>query len=221
MKTALILGSTGLTGSYILQLLLKDDAYQNVITINRKPSGLNHPKLQEIISSFDAEKDLAPFASIHTIFSCLGTTRKKTPDLNQYRKIEIDIPVNYATNALSKKLESFHFISAVGVTPRSGNFYIRIKSEAEEALKKLSIPHLHIYQPSLLTGPRKENRVFENIASFFFPLFNRLLPKKWMHYHSIAAADLAKGMVCISQLPEEKKVNYHTYLSIMQCNKHP
>ncbi len=216
MKTALILGSSGLTGSYILDLLLKDDSFQSVITINRKPSGIHHPKLTEIISQFNAEKDLAPFVSIDTIFSCLGTTRKKTPDLQQYRNIEIGIPVQYATVALTKNLQGFHFISAVGVQPGSGNFYIRIKSEAEEALKSLHIPHLHIYQPSLLTGQRKEKRPLEKLAASLFPLINRILPKKWMHYHSISAADLAKGMVFISQQPNQKKISHHTYSSIMQ-----
>jgi uncharacterized protein YbjT (DUF2867 family) len=216
MKTALVLGSTGLTGSYITQLLLQDAAIQYVITVNRKPSGIHHPKLTEIFSSFEAEKDLAPFASVDVIFSCLGTTRKKTPDLQLYRKIEIDIPVSYAKVALTKNLRGFHFISAVGVKPGSGNFYIQIKSEAEEALKSLHIPHLHIYQPSLLTGQRKEKRLLENIAAACFPLINRLLPKKWMRYHSISAADLARGMVYISHQPEQQHVSYHTYSSIMQ-----
>lgn len=219
MKTALILGSSGLTGSYILDLLLQDDSYQSVITINRKPSGLHHPKLTEIISQFNAEKDLAPFTSIDTLFSCLGTTRKKTPDLQQYRSIEIDIPVRYARVALTKNLRQFHFISAVGVQPGSSNFYIRIKSEAEEALKSLPIPHLHIYQPSLLTGQRKEKRLLEKFAASLFPLINRLLPKKWMHYHSISAADLAYGMVHINQQVQQNQVSYHTYPSIMQFKK--
>ena len=35
-KTAIILGATGLTGSMLLELLIKDNRYKNIISFSRK-----------------------------------------------------------------------------------------------------------------------------------------------------------------------------------------
>lgn len=215
MKTALILGSTGLTGKHMLDLLLQDPNYDKIILINRRTIGTIAPKVIEVISDMNAVEDLKSFDKIDTIFSCLGTTRKKTPDLNLYRKIEIEYPVAYAKAALSKGLQTFHYISAVGVTPTSKNFYLKIKSEAEEALKMLHIRALHIYQPSLITGMRKERRLGEGVASFLMPFIDRILPEKYKKYHSIEATSLAKGMLRIDNIPTKTAVTYHTYTSII------
>ncbi|WP_258932004.1 NAD-dependent epimerase/dehydratase family protein [Flavobacterium oreochromis] len=47
-KTAIILGATGLTGSYLLKLLLTSENYEKVKIFTRKSTGIKHPKLDEI-----------------------------------------------------------------------------------------------------------------------------------------------------------------------------
>lgn len=215
MKTALILGSSGLTGSYVLKTLMNDNRYSKIILINRRPTSFHSNKVVEIISRLNAFEDLTSIDTIDTIFSCLGTTRKKTPDLNHYRHIEIDIPVSFAKAALSKGLKNFHYISAVGVKSSSKNFYLKIKSDAESALKELNIPALHIYQPSLIKGKRNDQRWGEGMAALIMPIIDKVLPKKYLAYHSIEAKSLAEGMVRIDNEPTNKPVTYHTYASII------
>ena len=53
MKTALIAGASGLTGGYCLHLLLHDDAYDQVIALNRRTLPTEHPKLTQHIVDFD------------------------------------------------------------------------------------------------------------------------------------------------------------------------
>lgn len=69
----------------------------------------------------------------------MGTTRKKTPDLDVYRKIEVDIPNQFAKIGNQKGLTKFHYISAVGANANSSNFYLKMKGEAEETLQKNTI----------------------------------------------------------------------------------
>ncbi len=104
MKTALILGSSGLTGSFILEKLILDTDFDKIILLNRKESGIINPKIQEIITDFKDEINFDSVAKIDSIFSCLGTTRKKTPDLSQYREIEIEIPCKIGKLAMEKGL---------------------------------------------------------------------------------------------------------------------
>ena len=47
MKTAIILGSSGLTGSFILEKLIEDNQYVKIILLNRKKSGIENSKIED------------------------------------------------------------------------------------------------------------------------------------------------------------------------------
>ncbi|MFV0185327.1 NAD(P)H-binding protein [Empedobacter falsenii] len=214
-KTALILGSTGLIGSLLLEKLLNDPNYSKVITIVRKPQQLNHPKLVEIVTDFNSEINLDDVKSIDSIFSCLGTTRKKTPDLNAYRKIEIDIPVQFAQLGNKKGLTKFHYISSVGANATTSNFYLKMKGEAEKALQQENVKQLHLYRPSLLTGDRPENRTIENMSAKFFALINVFLRGNLSKYKSIAAEKVAQALLENDVHATSEKVSVLYYNEIM------
>jgi uncharacterized protein YbjT (DUF2867 family) len=216
MKTALILGSSGLTGSFILEKLILDNDFDKIILLNRKESGLYNPKIEEIITDFKEEINFDSLPKIDSIFSCLGTTRKKTPDLNQYREIEIEIPYKIAKIALKKGLQSLHFISSVGASSKSSNFYLKIKGESEEKLTSLNIPHLHIYRPSLLIGPRKENRLTEKIFMYIMPIFNPFMIGNASKYKTMQIENLSKSMIKMDKTPTNNDVEIHEYESIME-----
>jgi uncharacterized protein YbjT (DUF2867 family) len=86
-------------------------------------------------------------------------------------------------------------VSSVGADPYSKNFYLKIKGEVEDVLKKSQIEIRGIFQPSLLLGKRKEKRFGEALARSIMPIFNFLVPMK---YKAIEALDVAKAMVYAS-----------------------
>lgn len=218
-KTALIVGSTGLIGSLLLEKLLNDPNYSKVITIVRKPQQLNHPKIMEIVTDFNSEINLDDVESIDSIFSCLGTTRKRTPDLHAYRKIEIDIPVQFAQLGNKKGLTKFHYISSVGANATTSNFYLKMKGEAEKALQQENVKQLHLYRPSLLTGDRPENRTIENMSAKFFALINVFLRGNLSKYKSIAAEKVAQALLENDLHSNTDKVSIYYYNDMMNAQK--
>ncbi len=218
-KTVLLLGSTGLIGSIVLDRLLNDSVYSKVIILVRKPQGIQHSKIVEIITDFKSPIDLSSFNKIDSIFSCLGTTRKKTPDLQLYKKIEVDIPLAIAKQCLSKGLEKFHYISAIGANENSSNFYLKMKGEAEVVLTQLPIPILNIYQPSLLIGNRKEKRLAEDVGAKIYPFINIFLIGALAKYKAIKASELAKGIVNVDEQMNIKGVQVFTYNDILKNTK--
>jgi len=195
-KSALILGSSGLVGGEVLQRLLQDDAYHNVIVINRKPTSIRHPKLMEYITDFKDFTFLEEIIPVHSIFSCLGTTKKKTPDLDAYRFIETTIPVTFARRFTIKgSLQAFHYVSAIGAKANASNFYLKIKGESEEALEELKLNQLYIYQPAMIIGDRKEKRILEKMVGKLSPLMDKMLKGKSLKYHSIEAKQIAQSML--------------------------
>ncbi|MDH0659194.1 MULTISPECIES: NAD-dependent epimerase/dehydratase family protein [Empedobacter] len=194
-KTALVLGSSGLIGSLLLEKLFNHPDYSTIITIVRKPQQINHPKLIEIVTDFNSEINLDDIETIDSIFSCLGTTRKKTPDLDAYHKIEVDIPNQFAKLGIQKGLTKFHYISAIGANTNSSNFYLKMKGEAERTLQKNNIKQLFLYRPSLLIGNRAEYRLAENISAKIFPLINFFLRGNLSKYKSIEAEKVAQSLL--------------------------
>src|ERR1700759_5667619 len=93
---AVIAGSTGLIGSHLLNILLNSDKYTEVVCLVRKPTGHQHEKLREIVVDFDNLDKNSADINGHAFFCCTGTTKKKTPNLDMYYRIEHDYPVKLA-----------------------------------------------------------------------------------------------------------------------------
>jgi uncharacterized protein YbjT (DUF2867 family) len=83
----------------------------------------------------------------------------------------------------------------MGANSTSSIFYNQVKGEIEKELKKMDIPKIQIFQPSLIMGPRKEFRIGEVIGKMFMVLINPLMVGLLKKYSGIHAKNIAKGMV--------------------------
>lgn len=194
-KKAIIIGASGLIGRELLSLLLEQSEFESVKIFVRKSLGIQNPKLFEIITDFSDLTSLSKSIDSEVIFCCLGSTKSKTPDLNQYRKIDHDYPLFFAEEGLKNGLEQFHLISALGANAKSSNFYTKMKGETEDDLKRLAIPSIYIYQPSFLSGNRTEKRPMEKFALSVMKLIDPLLVGSLKKYQSISAITVAKAMI--------------------------
>lgn len=221
MKTALVLGGTGLTGMYVLKNLIENEAYDKIILLTRRKVSPKSDKIVNIITDFNDLTFLEQIEQIDSVFSCLGTTKKQTPDLNQYRKIEIGIPYKVIQYCIKHKkgLKNVHFISAIGADVDAKNFYLNIKGEAELCLQLLEIPYLFIYRPSLILGNRKESRLGEDIGQLIAPTINKLLIGNLTKYKAIHAKDIAKAMVINDNRKEMPSLSYYLVDTILNILK--
>lgn len=186
-----IIGASGLIGNEVLRLSLENQEIEHITILVRKTLNLNHPKLKEVITDFKNLADIEAIVNGDTIICCLGTTRKKTPNLAEYKMIDFDLTVNLARIAKQQNVKQLHVISAIGADPKSKIFYNRLKGETEQALIDLQFPQTIIYRPSLLIGRREEFRFGEFIAQKLAPLFDFLLIGSLKKYHSITANKVA------------------------------
>ena len=193
-KKAIIAGASGLIGGELLNLLLNDAVYTEVVALVRHALPFNHKKLVQLVIDFDKLGNYAPSINGDVIFCCLGTTQKKTPDQNAYRKIDHDYPVQLAQLGLKNGVKQYHVVSAIGADAHASNFYLKTKGEAEHDIEDVGFKSLHIYQPSLLTGNRKELRLMEKIATVAMKIVDPLLAGKLKKYRSIPGAVVARAM---------------------------
>ena len=193
MKNVVLLGASGLVGSNVLNELLAHDQVGQVTVLVRTSLQLTHPKLTQVRTDFTDLSALDSIGSVDALFCCIGTTRKKTPDLVQYKAIDYGITMEVARRAKQLGCKQIHLISSVGANAKSSNFYLKIKGEIEEGIQTLGFETCLIYRPSMLIGARNESRPAEKIGQILTPVFDFFTFGG--NYHSIRATNLAQCMV--------------------------
>ncbi|KAB2825983.1 MAG: NAD(P)H-binding protein [Paludibacter sp.] len=193
MKKVALAGATGLIGGQLLLQLTADESVEEIRVLVRRPLPTNDARIKVILLAFTDRQAIAgALAGCDTVFCAVGTTRKKTPDLAEYRKIDFDIPVTLAQLSAEAGVRSFHLVSSVGASVKSNNFYLKIKGETEEAVSKAKLARIVLYRPSLLLGKRNEIRIAEIISSWIVPLLTFLFPPD---YKPIRAELVARAMI--------------------------
>lgn len=191
----ILVGASGLIGNHLLSDLISSDDISEITLLVRNKMGISNPKVKELVINFDEINQYSSKITGDIIYCCIGTTKSKTPDATNYRKIDLEYPLNLAKIGAKNGVSQFHVISSLGANSESKNAYLKLKGELEKELKKLNIQSLHIYQPSFLDGNRKENRPLEKIMLPIMKLINPLLLGPFENYRSIKASDVAKAMI--------------------------
>ncbi len=194
-RTAVVLGASGLVGGFCLRALVDDADYTRVLTFGRRElPPLTRAKVSQRVAdlgSLSAED----FRGAQDVFSALGTTIRKAGSQESFRKIDFELPLRAAEEALKAGAEQFVVVSSVGADPQSKNFYLRTNGELEQELAKLPFRAVHILRPSLLIGKRQEFRLGESIATIIAPALDLLALGPLRKYHSMRAEIVGKAMV--------------------------
>ncbi|SFC01419.1 Uncharacterized conserved protein YbjT, contains NAD(P)-binding and DUF2867 domains [Parapedobacter composti] len=193
-KSAIIFGATGLIGGHLLRELLDNPEYGKVIAVVRREMDVRHAKLIQLVADLQSVENIKDQLVADDVFCCLGTTRKKTPDLKDYYRIDHDYPVNAARLTKANGAKAFFLVSAVGADADSGNFYLRMKGQTERDVVAVGMERTHIFRPSLLRGERSEKRWAESFAKGVFTVVDALLVGGLANYRSVPAAWVARAM---------------------------
>lgn len=199
MKTALIIGSTGLIGAQLLQLLLGSQEYDKVITFVKRDAGIKHPKLIQYIIDFDKPETYQDFVKGDDFFCTIGTTIKKAGSKLAFKKVDFEYPKQFATIALHHKVKQFLIVSSLGADANAANFYLKTKGEIEAFLKQCTFESVTVLQPSLLLGNRTEFRLGEKIGTFFMKRTSFLFVGSLKKYKPIESETVAKALFTIAQ----------------------
>ena len=217
MKTALIFGSSGLIGNHLLDFILKDNYYQKIKLFVRSNIDIKDSRIEIIYDDFTNIDNLKNSIVGDDCFFCIGTTKKDTPNKNEYRRIEYDIPVNIAKIAKINSINSFYYVSSMGANSNVSNSYLKNKGEVEDELTKLNFNKLAILKPSLLLGNRKKFRLGERIAQLIMTKLSFIFVGKMKKYKPIKAIDVVKAMINI--IKNDYKINFFESDKLLELSK--
>ncbi len=193
MKKAIVIGSTGLVGTQLIQLLLHSDDFSEIVSLVRRSSGISHPKLKEYCIDFDQPEDWSGLIKGDVLFSALGTTIAQAKTKDAQFKVDFTYQFRIAEIASKNGVPSYVLISSAGANKNSKNFYTRIKGQLDDEVQKLPFDFINIIRPGQLDGNRTEKRTMEKMALKIMYAINKtgLLRK----YRPIQAKQVAMAMI--------------------------
>ena len=185
-RSVLLLGATGLVGSHCLRLLASDPAFARVVVLTRRPLArdFNAGKVEPHVVDFDRLDAYRDLFRVDQVVCALGTTIKVAGSQARFRVVDYDYPLSAARIGLEQGATHYLLVSALGADARSRVFYSRVKGELESAVLGLGYRSVTIVRPSLLLGPRTEQRLGEQIAK----RLAFLVPPRFKPVHAQAVA---------------------------------
>jgi uncharacterized protein YbjT (DUF2867 family) len=192
--TVLVAGATGLVGRALVEQLCASPKVSRVVALARRPLEAAHAKLEARRVDFARLGEEVPVPA--DVACCaLGTTIAAAGSQEAFRRVDYDATLAFARHALACGVRRFVLVSSVGADPASGNFYLRVKGEVEQALRALPFEALVILRPGLLLGDRRESRPAEAVARLVSPVLNPLLVGPLARYRAVRADHVAAAMV--------------------------
>jgi uncharacterized protein YbjT (DUF2867 family) len=189
-----------MVGRLVLEYALADDGVRSVMTVGRRPTGIEHPKLREI-----SHTDFMDFSAVRDALSetdvalyCLGVYTGAVPDA-ELRQITVDYTVAFADAlAGASPGATFCFLSGQAADPsgRSRMAFARYKGGAESALEGMGFPRLHIFRPGYIypVTPRTEPNFTYRLMRAVYPAVRRLYPNIGIRSDDLARAMFVAGL---------------------------
>ena len=197
-KRLVIVGATGMVGGYAIRYALDHAAVGGVSAVGRKPTGITHPKLKEVLHQDFADcSGLAVASGQDAAIFCLGAYTGAVADAD-LRRITVDYAVEFARVFRDSSPDAtFVFLSGSGADPtgRSRLAFARYKGEAENALAAAGFPRVYMFRPAYIypVQPRREPNFSYRLLRAIYPAFRVLFPNQ-----VIRTDDLARTMVDVA-----------------------
>ena len=179
----IITGATGMVGEGVLHEALLHADVESVLVINRKPCGIMHPKLTEIIHNdfFDLSPVSDKMKGYNACFFCLGVSSVGMME-DEYFSLTYKLTMNMAEilSGLNPEM-TFCYVSGAGTdsTEKGRLNWARVKGKTENDLMKLPFKKVFAFRPGFML-PEKEAKNIHGYYAIFrilYPALRALFPK--------------------------------------------
>ena len=212
MRTAVVIGSTGLTGQVLVEKLALNNSWSQILAVTRRSVTWTNPKIRNISFDFTAwpnlELQIKSYAGTTGIdfFCALGTTIKAAGSKKAFKKIDLEAVIRFAQIAKSCGAGTLIIMSSVGADEMSKSFYLKTKGEMEKQVGLIGLNSVFILRPSLLLGDRHQFRLGERLAMLFAPVICCLAIGSLKKYRPVSIATVASTMISLAlkkELPDK------------------
>jgi hypothetical protein len=178
----IITGATGMVGEGVLHECLHHPDVEQVLVINRRPCGVSHPKLKEVIHlNF---QDLTPVESqlvnYNACFFCLGVSSVGMKE-QQYHKLTYDLTIHFAETLSSLNPGmTFCYVSGSGTdsSEKGKRMWARVKGKTENKLMQLPFKKAYMFRPGFMKPTEGMKNTLKGYGFFtwMYPALRPLFP---------------------------------------------
>ncbi|AIZ64044.1 epimerase [Hymenobacter sp. DG25B] len=180
---AILTGATGMVGEGVLHECLNHPEVEQVLSISRKPSGITHPKLREILH--EDFLDLSPIqdqlTGYNACFFCLGVSSvgMKEPE---YRRLTYNLTLHFAQTLLPLNPGlTFCYVSGAGTdsTEKGRQMWARVKGKTENELLHMGFAHAYMFRPGFMqaTPGLQHTLPYYKYFGWLYPALRKFLPQ--------------------------------------------
>jgi len=199
----MLVGATGVVGSRVLAAALDDSRFASVVAPTRRPLE-SHAKLINPVVDFTQLPADADWWNVDAVICALGTTIKAAGSQGAFAAVDRELPIRFARMARQAGATRFALNSSLGASYK-GNFYLRIKAEAENAIRAIGFPCFTIVRPSLIDAKRERARPGEFAAIILARVLKPFIPRR---YRAVKPERIAHALIdgVLSAVPGERIV---------------
>jgi uncharacterized protein YbjT (DUF2867 family) len=202
----ILFGATGMVGQGVLRHCLLDPEVESVLAIGRKPSGVSHPKLRELVrpDMFDFKVSAEELNGYDTCFFCLGVSSVGMNEA-EYTRLTYDLTLGWA-QALVRVNPAIRFLYVSGMGTGGKSMWARVKGRTENDLISFLPESIMIRLGALrpMHGERSKSYgggVMLAVMSPFWPILQWLWPNG-----VITTEELGRAMILAARNGGAKRV---------------
>ncbi len=196
-----------MVGEGVLHECLIHSDVESVLVINRKPCGVKHEKLKEII-----HKDLLKLtliedqlAGYNACYFCAGVSSVGKKE-EEYAHITYDLTLNFANTLVKLNHDmTFCYVSGVGTdsTEKGRSMWARVKGKTENDLLKLPFKDAYMFRPGYIQPTKGLKNTYKAYKIFapFYPVIKLLFSK-----YATTLKEIGSAMINVILFGSEKKI---------------
>ena len=200
--TVLLFGATGMIGHGAMTAALADDRVTRVVTVGRRATGREHPKLEDIVHA--DLSDLGPLADrlaqANACLFCLGVSSAGMGEAN-YRRVTLDLTLSVARQLAERNLDmTFVYVSGQGTAAAGRQMWARVKGETEDALLALPFRAAYNARPGFIQpvgGAVSRTALYRALYAVvgpLMPILRRLAPRQILDSDELGRALVEAGV---------------------------
>lgn len=197
--SVIITGATGMVGEGVLHECLKDPKITSITLLNRRSTGIIHPKLKEVLLTdlFAFTGNEPGLTNIDACFYCLGVTSIGKNE-EEYTKLTYDLTLKIAKPLLQLNPEmTFCYVTAKGTdnSEKGKTMWARVKGKTENELAHMGFKRFFTFRPFMLTPTKglRNTHSFYHYISWLFPLGRIVYPEAFCTLRELAIAMIRVG----------------------------
>jgi hypothetical protein len=204
---AIVTGTTGMVGEGVLLECLENPDVESVLIINRRPLGMSHPKLTEIVHNdfHDISPIQGQLKGYNACYFCLGVSSigMKEPE---YRRITYDLTLHVA-EVLSRQNPGMTFCYVSGAstdsTEKGNTMWARVKGKTENDLRKLPFDQVFAFRPGFMKATEGQKNLpgWYKYVGWLYPILKAIFPNS-----ASMLTQVARAMINVTKYGYDKNI---------------